>query len=70
MTGGTTDHNKIALNFASNLKFALKRKQYDIFMGDIKLSIQNYDEGDKFFYYRSIPQFQQYILISIVFIYL
>ena len=57
-------------NFASHLKFTLKRKQYDIFMGDIKLSIQNYDEGDKFFYYRSIPQFQEYILISIVFIYL
>ena len=56
--------------FASHLKFTLKRKQYDIFMGDIKLSIQNYDEGDKFFYYHSIPQFQEYILISIVFIYL
>jgi Uma2 family endonuclease len=106
MTGGTTEHNKIALNFASNLKFALKRKQYDIFIGDLKLwiptyrqgtypdvmliegesiyygsgkttvinpslivevlskSTQNYDQGDKFFYYRSIPQFQEYILIS------
>ena len=106
MTGGTTDHNKIALNFASNLKFALKRKQYDIFMGDVKLwiptyrqgtypdvmlikgeslyygsgkttvinprlivevlskSTQNYDQGDKFFYYRSIPQFEEYILVS------
>ena len=106
MTGGTTEHNKIALNFASNLKFALKRKQYDIFIGDVKLwiptyrqgtypdvmliegeslyygsgkttvinpslivevlskSTQNYDQGDKFFYYRSIPQFQEYILIS------
>lgn len=106
MTGGTTEHNKIALNFASNLKFTLKRKQYDIFIGDVKLwiptyrqgtypdvmliegesiyygsgkttvlnpslivevlskSTQNYDQGDKFFYYRSIPQFQEYILIS------
>jgi Uma2 family endonuclease len=106
MTGGTTDHNKIALNFASNLKFALKRKQYDIFIGDVKLwiptyrqgtypdvmlikgeslyygngkttvinpslivevlskSTQNYDQGDKFFYYRSIPQFEEYILVS------
>ena len=106
MTGGTTDHNKIALNFASNLKFALKRKQYDIFMGDVKLwiptyrqgtypdvmlikgeslyygsgkttvinprlivevlskSTQKYDQGDKFFYYRSIPQFEEYILVS------
>jgi len=106
MTGGTTDHNKIALNFVSNLKFALKRKQYDIFIGDVKLwiptyrqgtypdvmlikgeslyygngkttvinpslivevlskSTQNYDQGDKFFYYRSIPQFEEYILVS------
>jgi len=106
MIGGTTEHNKITLNFASNLKFALKRKQYDIFIGDVKLwiptyrqgtypdvmliegeslyygsgkttvinpslivevlskSTQNYDQGDKFFYYRSIPQFQEYILIS------
>jgi len=106
MLGGTTDHNKIALNFASNLKFALKRKQYDIFIGDVKLwiptyrqstypdvmlieeeslyygngkttvinpslivevlskSTQNYDQGDKFFYYRSIPQFEEYILVS------
>ena len=106
MTGGTTDHNKIALNFASNLKFALKRKQHDIFIGDVKLwiptyrqgtypdvmlikgeslyygngkttvinpslivevlskSTQNYDQGDKFFYYRSIPQFEEYILVS------
>ena len=106
MTGGTTDHNKIALNFASILKFALKRKQYDIFIGDVKLwiptyrqgtypdvmliegeslyygngkttvinpciivevlskSTQNYDQGDKFFYYRSIPQFEEYILVS------
>ena len=45
MTGGTTDHNKIALNFASNLKFALKRKQYDIFIGDVKLWIPTYRQG-------------------------
>ncbi len=106
ITSETTEHNKIALNFASNLKFTLKRKQYDIFIGDVKLwiptyrqgtypdvmliqgesiyygsgkttvlnpslivevlskSTQNYDQGDKFFYYRSIPQFQEYILIS------
>jgi hypothetical protein len=106
MTGGTTEHNKIALNFASNLKFTLKTKKYNIFIGDVKLwiptyrqgtypdvmliegesiyygsgkttvmnpslivevlskSTQNYDQGDKFFYYRSMPQFQEYILIS------
>jgi Uma2 family endonuclease len=88
------------------LKFTLKTKKYNIFIGDVKLwiptyrqgtypdvmliegesiyygsgkttvmnpslivevlskSTQNYDQGDKFFYYRSIPQFQEYILIS------
>ena len=106
MTGGTTDHNKIALNFAAYLKFALKGQKYNIFIGDVKLwiaqyrqatypdvmliegepiyyetgkttvtnprlivevlskSTQNYDQGDKFLYYRSLPGFQEYILIS------
>ncbi|MCA2682855.1 MULTISPECIES: Uma2 family endonuclease [unclassified Microcystis] len=106
MTGGTTDHNKIALNFAAYLKFALKGQKYNIFIGDLKLwiaqyrqatypdvmliegepiyyetgkttvtnprlivevlskSTQNYDQGDKFLYYRSLPEFQEYILIS------
>ncbi|NCQ68691.1 MAG: Uma2 family endonuclease [Microcystis aeruginosa Ma_QC_C_20070823_S13] len=106
MTGGTTDHNKIALNFAAYLKFALKGQKYNIFIGDVKLwiaqyrqatypdvmliegepiyyetgkttvtnprlivevlskSTQNYDQGDKFLYYRSLPEFQEYILIS------
>ncbi|MFM8296309.1 MAG: Uma2 family endonuclease [Microcystaceae cyanobacterium] len=106
MTGGTTEHNKIALNFAANLKFALKKRNYNIFIGDVKLwiptyseatypdimliegdvnyygtskttitnpslivevlskSTQNYDQGEKFYYYRSIPEFKEYILIS------
>jgi Uma2 family endonuclease len=106
MTGGTTDHNKIALNFAAYLKFVLKGRKYNIFIGDLKLwiaqyrqatypdvmliegepiyyetgkttvtnprlivevlskSTQNYDQGDKFLYYRSLPEFQEYILIS------
>jgi len=106
MTGGTTEHNKIALNFAAYLKFALKGQKYNIFIGDVKLwiaqyrqatypdvmliegepiyyetgkttvtnprlivevlskSTQNYDQGDKFLYYRSLPEFQEYILIS------
>ncbi|MFN5971713.1 MAG: Uma2 family endonuclease [Microcystis sp.] len=106
MKGGTTDHNKIALNFAAYLKFALKGQKYDIFIGDVKLwiaqyrqatypdvmliegepiyyetgkttvtnprlivevlskSTQNYDQGDKFLYYRSLPELQEYILIS------
>lgn len=106
MTGGTTEHNKIALNVAAYLKFALKKQKYNIFIGDVKLwisdyrqgtypdvmlierepiyygigkttvtnpsliievlskSTQNYDQGDKFLYYRSIPQFKEYILIN------
>ena len=106
MAGGTTNHNKIALNFAAHLKFALKGQAYDIYIGDVRLwipdyrqytypdiqviqgkpiytgkgkttvmnpllivevlskSTRNYDQGEKFLYYRSIPQFKEYILID------
>jgi Uma2 family endonuclease len=106
MTGGTTNHNKIALNFAANLKFGLKGQKYDIYIGDVRLwipryrqytypdvmviqgepvytgtntttvmnplliaevlskSTKNYDQGDKFLYYRSIPELREYILID------
>lgn len=106
MTGGTTNHNKIALNFAANLKFALRGQKYDIYIGDVRLwipryrqytypdvmviqgepiytetsmttvinpllitevlskSTKNYDQGDKFLYYRSIPDLKEYILID------
>lgn len=106
MTGGTTNHNKIALNLAASLKIALRRKNYDVYIGDVRLwipryrqhtypnvmviegepiytgtstttvmnplliaevlskSTKNYDQGDKFLYYRSIPEFQEYILID------
>ncbi|AOX01405.1 hypothetical protein BJP34_19925 [Moorena producens PAL-8-15-08-1] len=106
MAGGTTNHNKIALNFAAHLKFALKGQAYDIYIGDVRLwipdyrhytypdimvikgkpiytgkgkttvmnpllivevlskSTRNYDQGEKFLYYRSIPHFQEYILID------
>ena len=106
MTGGTTNHNKIALNFAANLKFGLRGKDYDTYIGDVKLwipryrqhtypdvmvikgepvytgtntttvmnpllivevlskSTKNYDQGDKFLYYRSISEFREYILID------
>ncbi|MBE9126209.1 MULTISPECIES: Uma2 family endonuclease [unclassified Coleofasciculus] len=106
MTGGTTNHNKIALNFAANLKFGLRGQEYDIYIGDVRLwipryrqytypdvmvitgepiytgtgtttvmnpfliievlskSTKNYDLGDKFIYYRSIPDFKEYILID------
>ncbi|MEH1962391.1 MAG: Uma2 family endonuclease [Nostoc sp.] len=106
MTGGTTNHNKIALNLAASLKTTLKRKNYDVYIGDVRLwipryrqhtypdvmviqgqpiytgtstttvmnpmliaevlskSTKNYDQGDKFLYYRSIPEFKEYILID------
>ncbi|BAZ01329.1 hypothetical protein NIES37_53280 [Tolypothrix tenuis PCC 7101] len=106
MTGGTTNHNKIALNLAASLKIALRRKNYDVYIGDVRLwipryrqhtypdvmviagepiytgtstttvmnplliaevlskSTKNYDQGDKFLYYRSLPEFQEYILID------
>lgn len=106
MTGGTTNHNKIALNLASSLKISVRGKNYDVYIGDVRLwipryrqhtypdvmliegqpvytgistttitnpsliaevlskSTQNYDQGNKFLYYRSIPEFKEYILID------
>lgn len=106
MTGGTTEHNKIAGNFYFNFRLKRREQKYNIFMGDVKLwipqyqqgtypdvmiingeptyykntrttvtnpslivevlskSTQNYDQGNKFLYYRSIPEFKEYILIS------
>ncbi len=42
MTGGTTNHNEIAGNFYANLKFALKGKDYRVFIGDVRLWIPQY----------------------------
>jgi Uma2 family endonuclease len=106
MTGGTTNHNRIAGNTYVALKLALKGQNYDIFIGDVRLwiprirsyvypdvmviagqpeyhdnrkdtiinpqviieilskSTKGYDLGDKFSYYRTIPTFQEYILID------
>ena len=106
MTGGTTNHNEISLNLATNLRFSLKKQNYRVYIADVRLwiprhrvytypdvmlikgepiyadrgtttvtnpilisevlsaSTQNYDQGDKFTYYRSIPEMQEYILIS------
>ncbi len=106
MTGGTTNHNELALNFAAALKSALKRQNYKVYIGDVRLwiprdrqyiypdvmliqgqpiyygqgtttvtnpqliaeilskSTQNYDQGDKFTYYRSIPELREYLLID------
>lgn len=106
MTGGTTNHNKLAGNFYSCLNLALDDLDYEVYIGDVKLwipryreftypdvmviegepiyystnttivtnplliaevlskSTKDYDRGDKFLYYRSIPEFKEYILID------
>ena len=106
VTVETTNHNQIAGNFAASLKFALRRQDYDVYIGGVRLwipryrqytypdvmviqgepfytgtgtttvmnpllivevlsqSTKNYDQGDKFLYYRSIPDFKEYILID------
>jgi Uma2 family endonuclease len=106
MTGGTTNHNKIALDFCRKFPFTVQGQKYDIFIGDVRLwipkyrihtypdvmvvkgepvyegnntttiinpclivevlskSTKDYDKTDKFKYYRSIPEFQEYILID------
>jgi Uma2 family endonuclease len=106
MTGGTTNHNRIAGNFYKRFPFTVKSQKYDIFIGDVRLwisryrlytypdvmivkgepvyegtntttiinpclivevlskSTKDYDKTDKFKYYRSIPEFQEYILID------
>jgi Uma2 family endonuclease len=106
MAGGTTNHNEISLNIATNLRFSLKGQDYRVYMSDVRLwippnrqytypdvmliqgepiylenttstvtnprliveilskSTGNYDRGEKFDYYRSIPELQEYILID------
>ena len=106
MTGGTTNHNELSLNLAATLKFNLRKQNYRVYMGDVRLwipryrhytypdvmviqgepiytgtgtttvmnpiliaevlskSTQNYDQGEKFMYYRSISEMREYILID------
>jgi Uma2 family endonuclease len=106
MTGGTTNHNELALNLAATLKLSLRGQGYKVYIGDVRLwipeyrqytypdvmvirgqpiyadnskttvmnprliievlskSTQNYDQGDKFMYYRSIPEMQEYLLLD------
>ncbi|MDZ8105945.1 MAG: Uma2 family endonuclease [Nostoc sp. DedQUE12a] len=106
MAGGTTNHNKIAGNFYKKFPLTVQGQGYDIYIGDVKLSIpryriytypdvmvikgkpnyegtsktiitnpllivevlsnstKNYNKTDKFKYYRSIPEFQEYIMID------
>jgi Uma2 family endonuclease len=106
MPGGMPNHNRVVLNFAATLNFALKRQPYDVFITDQRLwidekriytypdvmvvqgalqlqegrkdtitnptliaevlskSTQAYDQSDKFKFYRTIPTFQEYVLID------
>lgn len=106
MTGGTPNHNQIALNLSGSLNFALRRQPYRVFItdqrlwipekrihtypdvmvvqGDLQLkegrrdtitnplmiaevlsaSTRSYDKDAKFAAYRSIPNFQEYLLID------
>jgi Uma2 family endonuclease len=106
MTGGTTNHNKLAGNFYKKFPLTVNGQDYEIFINDVRLwipqirryfypdimviqgqpiyqgtnqtvvtnplviievlsnSTQNYDRGGKFFFYRSIPVFREYILID------
>jgi Uma2 family endonuclease len=106
MTGGTTNHNKIALNFVRRFPLVIDEQDYEIYLADVRLwipkyhlytypdvmviqgepiyegtgintitnprlivevlskSTRDYDKTDKFKYYRSIPEFQEYILID------
>ncbi|CCQ63425.1 Uma2 family endonuclease [Crocosphaera watsonii] len=106
MTGGTTNHNRLVLEFCTYLNFALREQNAEVFAGDVRLWIPDYreytypdimvvkeqpiyqtpgtttitnptiivevlskstqarDRGDKFRFYRSIPEFKEYILID------
>lgn len=106
VTGGTTNHNKIAGNFYKKFPLKVQGQVYDIYIGDVRLwiphyrvytypdvmvvkgkpvyegtgkttitnpllivevlsnSTKNYDKTDKFKYYRSIPELQEYIMID------
>lgn len=39
MAGGSTNHNRIALNLSSALNFAFRQQDYEVFMGDVRLWI-------------------------------
>ena len=106
IAGGTTNHNRIALNFCRKFPLTLHKQNYEVFMSDVKLwipgyhlytypdimvvkeepidegtgtttitnpllivevlsnSTKSYDKIDKFRYYRSIPDFQEYLMID------
>ncbi len=39
MAGGTTNHNRIALNLSAALNFAFRQQDYEVFIGDLRLWI-------------------------------
>ena len=41
MTGGSTNHNKIALNLSSELNFAFRQQDYEVYIGDVRLWISD-----------------------------
>lgn len=106
MTGETTNHNQIAANIVAELIFAFKRKDFRVYIGDVRLwiperriftypdvmvvqgdptyfenrkdtilnpmliievlspSTQSYDKEGKFAAYRTMPTFEEYVLVS------
>lgn len=106
MTGGTPNHNQLALNLSGSLNFALRKQPYRVFVTDQRLwipearihtypdvmvvaqplvyaenrrdtltnpllivevlskSTRAYDKDGKFAAYRTIPGFQEYLLID------
>jgi len=106
MAGGSTSHNKIALNFCRHFPLELNGQNYEVYINDVRLwietpriytypdvmvvkgkpiyegknqtmitnpllilevlsdSTESYDRTEKFSYYRAIPFFKEYLLIS------
>ena len=106
MTGGSTNHNRVTGNLCTDLHFAFKHQDYNVFMLNLRLwipdkqictypdamvikgeiqyfanrtdtvtnplmiaevfskSTQGYDRQAKFADYRTIPGFQEYLLID------
>ena len=106
LTGGTINHNRITVNICTFLKFALRGKNAEPFMSDLRLwipryrrgtypdvmviegqpvfnegrkdevlnatlivevlsqSTEDFDRENKFRFYRSIPEFREYVLVD------
>jgi Uma2 family endonuclease len=106
MTGGSTNHNRIALNLSANLNMAFKQSPYEVFIDDVRSWVpkrriftypdviiiegepeyfqnrtdtilnpvaivevlskgtKSYDRESKFEAYRTIPSFQEYLLVD------